>query len=80
MPAVRRAPATRKKACSQQFALALETELDRFVAPGTADSLDVEAVEVHVRRRALGIAGGLLARRFNADRSDRQARTLGERH
>ena len=74
MRAVRRVPATRKKkACSQPFALALEAELDRFVAPGTADSLDLEAVEVHVRRRALAIAGGLLARRLNADRTDHQA-------
>ena len=62
----------KKKSLQLPFAVALEAELERLVAPGAADSLDLEAVEVHIRRQALQMAAGMLASRLNADLSDRQ--------
>ena len=46
----------RKKACAQEFGPAIEAEIARFVAPGTAKQLDFEALETHVRRQALQLA------------------------
>ena len=61
----------KKKACAQAFAPALEAELARLVAPGAAAELDFEALEIHVRRRALQLAARAVERRLNADHSDR---------
>ncbi len=59
-----------KKACTQEFALAIEAELARFVAPGAADAVDFEALETRLRQRALELAARAVAWRCNADRSD----------
>ena len=61
---------SQKKACAQQFAPAIEAELARFVAPGGTDSVDFEALETHLRQRALEVAAHTVQERFNADRSD----------
>ncbi|MDE0105042.1 MAG: ISKra4 family transposase [Bryobacterales bacterium] len=63
-----------KKVCAQEFAPALEAELDRFVAPGTADETDLEALESYVRRQALQLAARAVERRLNADLSDGERR------
>ena len=59
-----------KKACAQEFAPAIEAELDRFVAPGAADTVDFEALESRLRQRALELAARAVEQRFHADRSD----------
>ncbi len=58
-----------RKACAQEFAPALEAEIDRFVAPGAADGIDLAAFELHVRRQALRLAARAVERRLNADLS-----------
>lgn len=60
----------RNKVCAQDFAAAFEEELARFVAPGTADSLDFEALETGLRRKALAEAARLLEECLNADLCD----------
>ena len=63
----------KKKACASEFAAAVEVELERFASVGSADSLDFEAVETCLRRKALQEAARLLERRMNADRGDQEA-------
>ena len=60
-----------KGTCRRDFVPALEAELDRFVAPGAVDHIDLEALEVHVRHQALKLAVQAVERRLNADLSDR---------
>lgn len=64
----------KKKACAQEFASALEAELERFVAPGAADGIDLEALEFYVRRHALQLAARAVERRLNADLFDGEPR------
>ena len=58
------------EACAQEFAPALEAEIDRFIAPAAADGIDLEAFELHVRQQALRLAARAVERRLNADLSD----------
>ena len=60
----------KKEAGEKEFAEAIETEIAKPVAPGTADELDLEAVETHVRHVALRLAAQAVERRLNADHSD----------
>ena len=60
----------KKKACAPLFGPAIEAEIDRFITPGAADALDFEAIETHVRRRALELAARAVEQRLNADRED----------
>ena len=73
---------SKKKVCAQEFAPALEAEIDRFVAPAAADGIDLEAFELHVRQQALRLAARAVERRLNADLSDggqrpRECRSCG---
>ena len=54
----------------QQFTPAIEAEIVRFVKPGATDQLDFEALETHVRHKALQLAAQTVARRLNEDRAD----------
>ncbi len=54
----------------EEFAPALEAEIARLVKPGAAAELDFEAVEMHLRRKALQLAARAVERRLDADRSD----------
>ena len=60
----------KKKACAQEFVPATEAEIAKFVAPGAAQQLDLEALETHVRRQALQLAARAVERCLNADLSD----------
>ena len=60
----------KKKACKQEFLPAIDAEIDRFVAPGAADSVDFEALETLLRQRALELAAHAVERRFNDDCGD----------
>ncbi|MDE0627165.1 MAG: ISKra4 family transposase [Bryobacterales bacterium] len=64
----------KKKACAEEFAPALEAEVDRFLAPGATDGIDLEAFELHMRRQALRLAALAVERRLNADLSDGEPR------
>ena len=66
----RRSRWQREKFCAQQFARAIQAELERFVGPGCADQLDFEALESYLRGKALEFAGQLLAQRLNQDAND----------
>ena len=68
-------PVREKKACAQQFGPAIEAEITRFVAPGTTDAADFEALETRLRQCALALAARAVERRFNADLSDRRGPT-----
>ena len=63
-------PQQAKKACAQEFVPAIEAENARFVAPGAAASVDLEALETRVRQRALELAARAVERRFSDDLSD----------
>jgi hypothetical protein len=45
-------------------------EIEALIAPGAADRLDFEAVEIAARRRALSVAARAVEQRLNADTSD----------
>ena len=60
----------KKKACAAEFAPAIEAEIARLVAPGAADGIDFEAVELQLRRKALTLAARAVEQRLDADRSD----------
>ncbi|MBI2892851.1 MAG: ISKra4 family transposase [Deltaproteobacteria bacterium] len=45
-------------------------EIEALIAPGAADRLDFEAVEIAARRRALSVAARAVQQRLNADTSD----------
>ena len=59
----------------QELVAALEAETDRYLAPGTADGIDFEALESFVRRQALQLAARAVESRLNADPSDSWPRT-----
>ena len=59
-----------KKLCAQEFARAIEAELERFVGPGCAARLDFEALEIYLRSKALEFVGQLLEQHLNRDGSD----------
>jgi hypothetical protein len=52
------------------FDVELATEFDALVGPGAADGLDLGAIEVAARRRALALAARAVERRLDADTSD----------
>ena len=45
-------------------------EIEALIAPGAADALDFEAVEMAARRQALQLAARAIEQRLNADLSD----------
>jgi hypothetical protein len=45
-------------------------EIETLIAPGAADRLDFDAVEMAARRRALSVAARAVEQRLNADPSD----------
>ena len=48
----------------------MERELETLLGTGGAEELDLEAVEMALRHRALRLAARLLEERLNADHSD----------
>ena len=60
----------KKKACAEEFARAIEAEVERLVGPGSADTLDLEALETGLRRRMLEFGAQLAAQRINEDHTD----------
>ncbi len=50
----------------------IQAEVEALLGPGTAESLDLEALETAARRCALQVAARALEEKLNADTSDHQ--------
>jgi hypothetical protein len=66
----------RKGGLPDAFDAALVSELDALVGPGSLDGLDLGAIEVAVRRRALWLAARIIERGLDADTSDHTGPTI----
>jgi hypothetical protein len=75
-PAGRGVRGGKKTALAAAIEAEVVAEIEALIAPGAADTLDFEAVEVAVRRQALRVAARAIEQRLNADTSDRVGATL----
>ena len=60
---------------AEGFAVEVERELETLLGTAGAEELDLEAVEMALRHRALRLAARLLEERLNADHSDQSGAT-----
>jgi hypothetical protein len=69
-PSGRRTIGGQKGGFTEAVQAEIDAEVDALIGPGTAEGLDLEAIETAVRRQAMRVAARAVERRLNADTTD----------